>query len=133
MDPSLSLHWCELPREKAIHLMFVFFLGVQIVESMSVEQRKMLLFFWTSIKSLPLGGLDSRPSIYKTSESDDHLPSSHTFFFRLCFPVYRSMEDMKDRLWMITQEHIGSSFGTSWLEVETKSRFRVYGFKTLVH
>ncbi|KAH0661686.1 hypothetical protein KY284_026617 [Solanum tuberosum] len=52
-----------------------------IVKSMFVELRKMLLFFWTSIKSLTLEGfvgLDSRLSIHKTSEFDDHLPSSHT-------------------------------------------------------
>uniref|UniRef100_M1DWG8 HECT-type E3 ubiquitin transferase n=1 Tax=Solanum tuberosum TaxID=4113 RepID=M1DWG8_SOLTU len=53
----------------------------RIVKSMFVELRKMLLFFWTSIKSLTLEGfvgLDSRLSIHKTSEFDDHLPSSHT-------------------------------------------------------
>ncbi|KAG5599437.1 hypothetical protein H5410_030807 [Solanum commersonii] len=84
-------------------------------KSMFVELRKMLLFFWTSIKSLPLEGfvgLDSKLSIHKTSEFDDHFPSSHTFFYQLCFLVYRSMTNMEDRLKMITEGDIGSSFGT---------------------
>ncbi|KAK4707536.1 hypothetical protein R3W88_028461 [Solanum pinnatisectum] len=71
----------------------------KIAETMSVEQRKMLLFFWTSIKSLPFEGfgcLDSRLSIHKTSEPDDHLPSSHTCFYHLCFPVYQSTTEMED-------------------------------------
>ncbi|KAH0745041.1 hypothetical protein KY285_006698 [Solanum tuberosum] len=78
----------------------------KIVETMSVEQRKMLLFFWTSIKSLPFegfGGLDSRLSIHKTLEPDDYLPSSHTCFYQLCFPIYQSMTEMEDRLRIITQ------------------------------
>ncbi|XP_015166353.1 E3 ubiquitin-protein ligase UPL5-like [Solanum tuberosum] len=86
-----------------------------IVETMSDEQRKMLLFFWTSIKSLPFegfGGLDSRLSIHKTLEPDDYLPSSHTCFYQLCFPIYQSMTEMEDQLKIITQGDIGSSFGT---------------------
>ncbi|KAH0673385.1 hypothetical protein KY284_024472 [Solanum tuberosum] len=82
---------------------------------MSAEQRKVLLFFWTSIKYLPVegfGGLASRLYIYKTRESNDRLPSSHTCFFRLCFPPYPSMDVMQDRLHIITQEHVGCSFGT---------------------
>ncbi|KAK4491907.1 hypothetical protein RD792_002689 [Penstemon davidsonii] len=87
----------------------------KIVECMSTEQKKVLLFFWTSIKYLPIegfGGLASRLYIYKTSESCDRLPSSHTCFHRLCFPAYPSLSVMSDRLNIITQEHIGCSFGT---------------------
>ncbi|CAN4095962.1 unnamed protein product [Withania somnifera] len=87
----------------------------KIVGCMSAEQRKVLLFFWTSIKYLPVegfGGLASRLYIYKTRESYDRLPSSHTCFFRLCFPPYPSMDVMQDRLRIITQEHVGCSFGT---------------------
>ncbi|CAN4105989.1 unnamed protein product [Withania somnifera] len=87
----------------------------KIVGCMSAEQRKVLLFFWTSIKYLPVegfGGLASRLYIYKTRESYDRLPSSHTCFFRLCFPPYPSMDVMQDRLCVITQEHVGCSFGT---------------------
>ncbi|XP_009625673.1 E3 ubiquitin-protein ligase UPL5 isoform X1 [Nicotiana tabacum] len=87
----------------------------KIVGCMSAEQRKVLLFFWTSIKYLPVegfGGLASRLYIYKTRESYDRLPSSHTCFYRLCFPPYPSMDVMQDRLRIITQEHVGCSFGT---------------------
>ncbi|KAF3676788.1 E3 ubiquitin-protein ligase UPL5 [Capsicum annuum] len=88
----------------------------EIVERMSVEERKVLLFFWTSVKSLPLdgfGGLDSRLDIYKNSQSWDHLPSSQTCFYRMYFPPYQSLDVMQDRLRIITQEHVGCSFGTS--------------------
>ncbi|KAA8520187.1 hypothetical protein F0562_014443 [Nyssa sinensis] len=87
----------------------------KIVGEMSAEQRKVLLFFWTSIKHLPIegfGGLASRLYIYKSTESYDHLPSSHTCFYRLCFPPYVSEDVMQDRLRIITQEHVGCSFGT---------------------
>uniref|UniRef100_A0A5B7A4B3 HECT-type E3 ubiquitin transferase n=1 Tax=Davidia involucrata TaxID=16924 RepID=A0A5B7A4B3_DAVIN len=87
----------------------------KIVEEMSAEQRKVLLFFWTSVKYLPVegfGGLASRLYIYKTTESYDRLPSSHTCFYRLCFPPYPSKDVMQDRLRIITQEHVGCSFGT---------------------
>ncbi|KAH0638875.1 hypothetical protein KY285_035461 [Solanum tuberosum] len=78
----------------------------EIVGSMSAEQRYVLLFFWTSIKSLPVegfGGLDSKLHIYRTSDSHDCLPSSHTCFYRLCFPPYPSMDVMQNRLNIITQ------------------------------
>ncbi|OIT28105.1 PREDICTED: E3 ubiquitin-protein ligase UPL5-like [Nicotiana attenuata] len=87
----------------------------KIVGRMSAEQRKVLLFFWTSIKHLPLegfGGLASRLYICRTSESYDHLPSAHTCFYHIRFPPYQSMAVMQDRLRVITQEHVGCSFGT---------------------
>ncbi|KAJ7946380.1 E3 ubiquitin-protein ligase UPL5 [Quillaja saponaria] len=87
----------------------------EIVGGMSAEQRKILLFFWTSVKYLPVegfGGLASRLFIYRSLEPHDHLPSSHTCFYRLCFPPYPSMAVMQDRLRIITQEHVGCSFGT---------------------
>ncbi|KAG5574428.1 hypothetical protein H5410_054562 [Solanum commersonii] len=80
-----------------------------IVETMSIEPRKIPIFFWTSIKSLPFegfGSLDSRLSIHKTLEPDDYLPSSLTCFYQLCFPVYQSMTEMEDRLRIITQGDI---------------------------
>jgi len=87
----------------------------KIVGGMSAEQRKVLLFFWTSVKYLPVEGfrgLASRLYIYRSTESHDRLPSSHTCFYRLCFPPYPSMDVMQDRLRVITQEHVGCSFGT---------------------
>ncbi|KAK4726844.1 hypothetical protein R3W88_031761 [Solanum pinnatisectum] len=81
---------------------------------MSAEQRKVLLFFWTSIRYLPLEGfqgLDSRLSISRTSESCQHLPSTQTGFYQLRVPPYFNRVMMQNRLDMITQEHIGCSFG----------------------
>ncbi|KAG8049803.1 hypothetical protein GUJ93_ZPchr0009g1969 [Zizania palustris] len=85
------------------------------VESMSMEQQRQLLFFWTSVKYLPsdgFGGLASKLYIYKTSESAAHLPSSHTCFYRLCLPPYPSLKVMKNQLQKIAQEHVSYSFGT---------------------
>ncbi|XBH70759.1 hypothetical protein VPH35_098353 [Triticum aestivum] len=85
------------------------------VESMTVEQQRQLLFFWTSVKYLPsegFGGLSSKLYIYKTTESADHLPSSHTCFYRLCLPTYPSLKVMQSQLQKITQEHVSCSFGT---------------------
>ncbi|XP_074357602.1 E3 ubiquitin-protein ligase UPL5 [Apium graveolens] len=85
------------------------------VGEMSAEQRKILLFFWTSVKYLPVegfSGLASRLYIYKSTETHDRLPSSHTCFYRLCFPPYPSLNVLQDRLSVITQEHVGCSFGT---------------------
>ncbi|KAM3276161.1 hypothetical protein ACQJBY_044513 [Aegilops geniculata] len=85
------------------------------VESMTVEQQRQLLFFWTSVKYLPsegFGGLSSKLYIYKTTESADHLPSSHTCFYRLCLPAYPSLKVMQSQLQKITQEHVSCSFGT---------------------
>ncbi|XP_022724344.1 E3 ubiquitin-protein ligase UPL5-like [Durio zibethinus] len=87
----------------------------EIVREMSAEQRKVLLFFWTSMKYLPVEGfrgLASRLYIYKSLEPHERLPSSHTCFYRLCFPPYPSMAEMQKRLNFITQEHVSCSFGT---------------------
>ncbi|XLR18371.1 hypothetical protein HN51_065061 [Arachis hypogaea] len=87
----------------------------EIVGRMPAEQRKILLFFWTSVKYLPVEGfrgLASRLYIYRSMKTEDRLPSSHTCFYRLCFPPYSSKAVMQDRLRIITQEHIGCSFGT---------------------
>ncbi|WMV45010.1 hypothetical protein MTR67_038395 [Solanum verrucosum] len=93
---------------------FVTSIARQIVGSTSAEQRNVLLFFWTSMKSLPVegfGGLDSKLHIYRTSDSHDCFPSSHTCFYRLCFPPYPSMDVMQNRLNIITQNYVGCSFG----------------------
>ncbi|GFZ03289.1 ubiquitin protein ligase 5 [Actinidia rufa] len=87
----------------------------KIVGGMSADKRKVLLFFWTSVKYLPVegfGGLASRLCIYKTSEPHNRLPSSHTCFYQLSFPPYPSLAIMQDHLHIITQEHVGCSFGT---------------------
>jgi len=88
----------------------------QIVGRMSAEQRRVLLFFWTSVKYLPVEGfrgLSSPLSICRTAEPGNRLPSSHTCFHRLFLPKYSSSAVMQDHFGVITQEHIASSFGIS--------------------
>lgn len=107
----------KLAGTKTIAVVIIVLNFLQIVGEMSPEQRKVLLFFWTSVKYLPVEGfhgLASRLYIYRTTESHDRLPSSHTCFFRLCFPPYPSIDVMQERLSIITQEHVGCSFGTWW-------------------
>ncbi|XP_051128795.1 E3 ubiquitin-protein ligase UPL5-like [Andrographis paniculata] len=88
----------------------------KVVGEMTMEQKTALLYFWTSIKYLPIegfAGLDSRLLIHKSNGSCDHLPTSHTCFLRLCFPAYPSLSVMQDRLRYVTLDHVGYSFG-SW-------------------
>ncbi|OVA16085.1 HECT [Macleaya cordata] len=88
----------------------------KVVEGMSVEQQRELLFFWTSVKYLPVNGFSGLPSrlyICKTSGSHYRLPSSHTCFFRLSLPHYPSLAVMQQNLFLICQEHVGCSFGLS--------------------
>lgn len=87
----------------------------QIIEEMTEKQRMVLLFFWTSLKHLPVEGfkgLASKLYVYKSNETTDLLPTSHTCFYRICFPAYPSMAVMRERLNIITQDHVGCSFGT---------------------
>jgi len=88
----------------------------QIVGRMSAQQRRVLIFFWTSVKYLPVEGfcaLSSPLSICKTAEPTNRLPSSHTCFYQLLLPEYPSMAVMQDHFGVITQEHIACSFGIS--------------------
>ncbi|KAG9144892.1 hypothetical protein Leryth_021304, partial [Lithospermum erythrorhizon] len=88
----------------------------KIVGEMSAKRRRRFLSFWTSIKYLPVEGfrgLASQLNIYLTNNSSDHLPSSRTCFYRLSLPPYPSEEIMRDRLQIITQEHVDRSFGIS--------------------
>ncbi|MCL7041561.1 hypothetical protein MKW94_021199 [Papaver nudicaule] len=85
----------------------------KVVEGMSMEQQRELLFFWTSVKYLPVNGFSGLPyplTIYKTS-SDDRLPSSHTCFCRLAFPQYQSLAIVRHHLSYICQPHVGRGFG----------------------
>lgn len=104
----------------SLHYNINIFEKFQTIGEMSAEQRKVLLFFWTSVKYLPVegfSGLASRLYIYKSTETHDRLPSSHTCFYRLCFPPYPSFNVLQDRLSVITQEHVGCSFGTLSLAI----------------
>ncbi|MCL7036135.1 hypothetical protein MKW94_006792 [Papaver nudicaule] len=86
----------------------------KVVEGMSMEQQRELLFFWTSVKYLPLNGFSGLPyylSIYKTPCSDERLPSSHTCAYGLSLPHYSSLAIMQQHLTFICQRHVGCSFG----------------------
>ncbi|KAH9618188.1 hypothetical protein KSS87_001502 [Heliosperma pusillum] len=86
----------------------------KVVEQLNAEQKKTLLFFWTSIKYLPVegfSGLASELFIHKSLEPQDRLPSSYTCFYQLCIPTYPTKAIMQDRLRVITQDHVGFSFG----------------------
>ncbi|KAI3935062.1 hypothetical protein MKW98_009981 [Papaver atlanticum] len=86
----------------------------KVVEGMSMEQQRELLFFWTSVKYLPVNGFSGLPyplTIYKTSGSDERLPSAHTCFFRLSLPHYLSLAITQQHLSFICQRHVGCSFG----------------------
>ncbi|XP_078445973.1 ubiquitin protein ligase 5 [Wolffia australiana] len=86
----------------------------KVVECMSKDQRRSLLFFWTSVKFLPLegfSGLGSKLSICRSSKSVDHLPVSQTCFYQLSLPPYPSHATMKKRLLFVTQAHVNSGFG----------------------
>ncbi|KAI3957240.1 hypothetical protein MKW98_012115 [Papaver atlanticum] len=77
----------------------------EVVEGMSMKQRRELLFFWTSVKFLPARGfsnLSSPLSIYKVEKSDQHLPSSRTCFYKLTIPQYSSLSVMKQNLLIIS-------------------------------
>lgn len=82
---------------------------------MSSEQKRLLLYFWTSINYLPyygFRGLGSNLCIVKDLAAGDRMPSSHTCFYRLCLPPYPSIYAMQERLSVITQECMSRSFGT---------------------
>ncbi|XP_010529476.1 PREDICTED: E3 ubiquitin-protein ligase UPL5-like [Tarenaya hassleriana] len=85
-----------------------------IVEGMTEDEKRSLLFFWTSIKFLPVEGfvgLSSKLHIHKLYDTQNPLPLSHTCFYRICLPIYSSFAVMEQRLRFITEDHVSSSFG----------------------
>ncbi|KAF8075419.1 hypothetical protein N665_1095s0010 [Sinapis alba] len=86
----------------------------KILRKMTEEERRSVLFFWTSNKFIPVEGfrgLSSKLYIYRLHEANDRLPTSHTCFYRLCLPKYPTMGLMEQRLRFIAQDHVSSSFG----------------------
>nr|CAD1831237.1 unnamed protein product [Ananas comosus var. bracteatus] len=86
----------------------------KIIEEMSDEQRRVLLFFWTAVKYLPaegFKGLNSKLCIHRAASPDTALPVSQTCFYRLSIPAYSSESTMRNRLQFITQEHVSCTFG----------------------
>ncbi|CAH8297029.1 unnamed protein product [Eruca vesicaria subsp. sativa] len=86
----------------------------KILRKMTEEERRSILFFWTSSKFIPVEGfrgLSSKLYIYRIHEPNDRLPTSQTCFYRLCFPKYPTLGLMEQRLRFIAQDHVSSSFG----------------------
>ncbi|KAG2330573.1 hypothetical protein Bca4012_019843 [Brassica carinata] len=86
----------------------------KIMKKMTEEERRSVLFFWTSTKFIPVEGfrgLSSKLYIYRLHEANDRLPTSHTCFYRLCLPKYPTSALMEQRLRFIAQDHVSSSFG----------------------
>ncbi|KAG7557569.1 Ubiquitin domain [Arabidopsis suecica] len=86
----------------------------KILKKMTEEEQRSILFFWTSNKFVPVEGfrgLSSKLYIYRLYEANDRLPLSHTCFYRLCIPRYPTMTLMEQRLRLIAQDHVSSSFG----------------------
>lgn len=86
----------------------------KVVESLSDDERRRLLFFATAVTSLPLAGfagLQSRFHIHRADCSLDRLPTAHTCFFQLVLPPYPSWKVMRRSLLTITQEEVSQGYG----------------------
>ncbi|CAN8246358.1 unnamed protein product [Cochlearia groenlandica] len=86
----------------------------KILKKMTEEEQRSILFFWTSNRFVPVEGFrgySSKLYIYRLYEANDRLPMSHTCFYRLSLPKYPTMTLMEQRLRLITQDHVSSSFG----------------------
>ncbi|RZC75841.1 hypothetical protein C5167_001046 [Papaver somniferum] len=85
----------------------------KVVKGMSMEQQRQLLYFWTSVKYLPVNGFSALPYLLtfsKTSGSDECLPSSHTCFFQLALPHYSSLAITQGHLSFVCRRHVACSF-----------------------
>eukprot|EP00252_Welwitschia_mirabilis_P004840 TRINITY_DN1516_c0_g2_i1.p1 TRINITY_DN1516_c0_g2~~TRINITY_DN1516_c0_g2_i1.p1 ORF type:complete len:1132 (+),score=250.60 TRINITY_DN1516_c0_g2_i1:168-3563(+) len=86
----------------------------QVVDVMTTEQRRRLLFFATSVSHLPVegfSGLSSKFHIHRAFTDLSWLPTAHTCFFQLVLPPYSSLEMMHARLVTIIEGHIAEGFG----------------------
>lgn len=86
----------------------------QVVSGMTMEQRRRLIFFSTSLTHLPPEGFSGLPSkfhIHKAHTNLSWLPIAHTCFYQLVLPPYTSFEMMHARLHAITEIHIAEGFG----------------------
>lgn len=86
----------------------------QVVEGMTMEQRRKLLFFSTSVTHLPaegFSGLSSKFHIHRAYTDLSWLPTAHTCFYQLVLPPYPCFEVMHARLHAITEGHIAEGFG----------------------
>eukprot|EP01018_Ginkgo_biloba_P006327 Gb_17176 [translate_table: standard] len=86
----------------------------QVVDGMTMEQRRRLLFFSTSVTHLPaegFAGLTSKFHIHRAHTDLSWLPTAHTCFYQLVLPPYPCFEVMYERLHAITEGHIAEGFG----------------------
>ena len=87
---------------------------LQVLEGMTNEQRRKLLFFSTSVTYLPaegFAGLSSKFHIHKGHSDMSWLPTAHTCFFQLILPCYPTFQIMYERLFAITDRHLSEGFG----------------------
>jgi E3 ubiquitin-protein ligase NEDD4 len=86
----------------------------QVVENMSADQQRRLLYFSTSVTHLPaegFAGLSSKFHIHRAHTEISWLPTAHTCFYQLVLPAYPTYEIMSARLLAITECHIAEGFG----------------------
>ncbi|KAL2650696.1 hypothetical protein R1flu_018824 [Riccia fluitans] len=86
----------------------------QVLEEMTPEQKRRLLFFSTSVTHLPaegFAGLSSKFHIHKAHTDTSWLPTAHTCFYQLILPAYPTFEVMRSRLHAITEVHVAQGFG----------------------
>jgi ubiquitin-protein ligase E3 A len=71
----------------------------EVVKSMSLDEKKQLLFFTTGNDRAPVGGLATLKFIITRNGDDtDRLPTAHTCFNILMLPNYSSKEKFENRL-----------------------------------
>ncbi|CAH2055326.1 unnamed protein product [Thlaspi arvense] len=74
------------------------------------EQRRNLLYFWTSIRFLPMGGFDDLPMVltlakdYEGGEDGNRLPNAQTCLFTLLLPHYESYDQTLNAVLRVAQE-----------------------------
>lgn len=87
-----------------------------IVNDMDQNRRQNLLFFWTAVRYLPMGGFANLPrmTIARSSFDDadnDTYPTSSTCFFELQIQKYADVEKMQKHLMFITESEVSIGFG----------------------
>ncbi|CAI5972652.1 unnamed protein product [Closterium sp. NIES-64] len=87
----------------------------EVVESLSGEQRKSLLFFATAVSNLPVNGFKGLAMGFHLHRADgdlSRLPTAHTCFHQFLLPPYESIEMMRMRLLtLVSTSYIVHSFG----------------------
>jgi len=70
-----------------------------VVHSLTLDQKKKLLFFATGSDRSPIGGLGTLGfAVVRHGEDSDRLPSAHTCFNILLLPEYKTKEKLQERL-----------------------------------